>query len=144
MLQPVGWPFCTELMKALSDAVREEDPDAITMTNFVVGYHVNVHITNGIPHWTIAIKDWRRFVDIVTCDYYPNYYSSDIDNIQKIGCLVKQIKKLVYPDQQLNIRGLAANTPPLCSLMKTITRRKHISKLRMHYCRGRLISWQYR
>lgn len=61
--------FQDALMGALSAAVREEDPGALTSHNF----HTDIRLVRGAYHWTDDVLRWSRHIDIVGIDTFPNY-----------------------------------------------------------------------
>ena len=68
------WDYVTEILKTLRAAVKTEDPEAITTTNFHTDVHPNFNKLLLQPSWEEAIVQWRDYIDIVSYDAYPNYY----------------------------------------------------------------------
>lgn len=61
--------FLTALLEAISNAVRQEDPAALTSHNI----HTDWRIIKGIYDWRNDVKRWLPFLDVVGVDSYPNY-----------------------------------------------------------------------
>jgi len=66
--------FLTDVIRLGNEAVREEDPGAITVMPFHTDIHENFGRFFGYPPWTEAVSRWAEYVDVIGIDAYPNYY----------------------------------------------------------------------
>ncbi|MCA9771022.1 MAG: hypothetical protein KC466_01355 [Myxococcales bacterium] len=106
------WQFLTDLLTALGDAVKTEDPDAVTTMNFHTDVHPNINALLNTPSWQASIIDWRELVDVVSFDAYPNYYKAAPTLGSVVGERTTEIKALACPGQQVMIMETGYPTGP--------------------------------
>lgn len=89
------WNFVTNILKTLYKAIKTEDPNAITTMNFHTDIPPEVNHILGTPSWEESILLWRGYMDIISMDAYPNYYSPTPVKGYVVGERVTRIKELV-------------------------------------------------
>ncbi|OGL48232.1 MAG: hypothetical protein A2161_07630 [Candidatus Schekmanbacteria bacterium RBG_13_48_7] len=68
------WNFVTELLATLYEAVKIEDPLALTTVNFHTDVPAEINQSFLLPSWQDSIRLWLPWVDFIGIDAYPNYY----------------------------------------------------------------------
>jgi hypothetical protein len=76
--------FLTNLLVSLVNAIKTEDPDSLVCVNF----------HTGPPKWKEDIKKWKKYLDIIGIDAYPNYILARPVYGEKVGDIVKTAKEL--------------------------------------------------
>lgn len=61
--------FVTQLIGLLNEAVKREDPGALTSHNYAMGFKM----IPGVYDWIRDVRKWDKYVDIVGFDPFPNY-----------------------------------------------------------------------
>ncbi len=80
----LDWGFLTELIDALSLAVKQEDPSALRSHNFSLRPLL----------WRDDILRWRQFLDIIGIDPYPNYVFGFPERGKSVGGKVRDTVSL--------------------------------------------------
>jgi len=87
------WNFLDMLLWVLSQAVKNADPEAITVINLHSDIPDAMCRFFGIPTWREAAAMWRDYADIVGFDSYPNYLVPEPILGEQIGEKTKLIQE---------------------------------------------------
>ena len=88
------WEFMTQLIQTLNQAVKDSDPESLTMVNFHTDVPAKITRLLNQPAWLDAVREWSPYIDVIGFDSYPNYYSPDPVRGNEVGEKVKQIRSL--------------------------------------------------
>lgn len=86
--------FLTQLMKTLSQAVKDEDPNAWRTHNFQMDIHARIMHRLGMPDVNEAIELWRDYLDLIGLDTYPNYYDANLKWQEQFTKQMKDIRRV--------------------------------------------------
>ncbi len=75
----IDWGFLTQLVQTLSQAVKQENPQALCSHNFSLRPFL----------WRDDIQHWREFLDVIGIDPYPNYVFGFPQRGRSVGRFVK-------------------------------------------------------
>ncbi|MBZ0253765.1 MAG: hypothetical protein K8I02_10550 [Candidatus Methylomirabilis sp.] len=106
------WTFLTELLAALRDAVKAEDPTAATTMNFHTDINPALNQFINTPTWPDSIGRWRQYMDVVSFDAYPNYYASSPVRGEVVGERTAEVRVLACESQQVMIMETGYPTGP--------------------------------
>lgn len=68
------WNFLTRLLQTLHQAVKDADPEALTLMNFHTDLPAWMSRLAGERGWLQAVREWSPYMDIIGMDAYPNYF----------------------------------------------------------------------
>jgi len=86
------WDFLTKLLETLHRAVKDADPEALTLMNFHTDVPDRISRLGHAPGWREAVRQWKGDMEIIGFDAYPNYYVADPVRGAKVGELVRMIR----------------------------------------------------
>lgn len=92
--------FLYALMKVLHEAVKVEDPSALTTHNF----HTDLH-------WVEDVRKWYDFVDIIGLDAYPNYLNGYYPLGEVVGRRVLEARRF-FPEKEIIVLETGYPTQP--------------------------------
>ena len=92
--------FLTELIKTLSQAVRQEAPKSLVGILLHTDIHDNFHkglwaAIAGRKNFVESVVAWEQFGDIIGLDFFPNYYIADPVYFTDVGERIKKIKAVL-------------------------------------------------
>ena len=87
------WTFLTRLLQTIYHAVKDADPEALTLMNFHTDVPAWISWLAGGHGWLDAVREWRDYMDIIGMDAYPNYFNPEPLKGEVVGARVAMIKK---------------------------------------------------
>ena len=89
------WRWLTRVLTTLHDAVRREDPRALTTHNF----SCDTPSLHPVYSWKRDVDRWLPYLDWVGLDQYPNYLRGRKNRGAALGALVARVRERVQADK---------------------------------------------